>query len=330
MKVRIARSPLVLAPIVLAMSAATLTSATAADWNNGAGSIKDMSGTSGVPVPAPVPIPVSLGGWYLRLDAGVGIINEPDVSESGWAYGTVDGPGPLSGPGDARYMSSSWFNTDFATFTTWGGGVGYNFGHGWRFDVTGEKRSKGDIFINGTDSWNSYGVDPCNCNQYTVIDNGPNGAPDGLPDRKTTITVKETAKIDGTVWMANLYYDLAPRGRFVPYVGAGLGIAWNVFSRGHTDTVTTCDLTAFLPCTSQTLQSSTTAGSSVDRATLAAALMAGISYDITDITTLDVGYRYLFVGGTDVQTDIGAYHSKLSVGDQNIHQLRAGVRFNLN
>ena len=204
--------------------------------------------------------------------------------------------------------------------------------------MTGEKRSKGDIHINGTDSWDTWEYDAaCGCNPYHVLDKtSPDGtggvaAPgDGLPDKKTTITVKETAKIDGTVWMANLYYDLAPRGRFVPYVGAGLGIAWNVFSRGHTDTVTTCDVQTIPSCQSQKLQSSTTAGSSVDRATLAAALMAGVSYDITDITTLDVGYRYLFVGGTDVQTDIGAYHSKLSVGDQNIHQLRAGVRFNFN
>lgn len=330
MKVRIARLPL-----VLAMSAATLTSATAADWNNGAGSIKDMRGSSGVPVPAPVPIPVSSGGWYLRLDAGVGLINEPDVSESGWYFGADDGPVPL-----ARTISSSWFNTDFETFTTLGGGVGYDFGHGWRLDVTGEKRSKGDIFINGSDSWASNGYDPTGVGDFATygpIDkSGPDGAggiiagSDGIPDKKTTITVKESAKLDGTVWMVNAYYDLMKRGSFVPYVGAGLGVAWNVISRGHTDTVTTCDVQTIPSCQNPQVKSSTTAGGSVDRATLAAALMAGVSYDLNDITTLDVGYRFLFIGGTDVQTDIGAYHSKLTVGDQNVHQLRAGVRFNFN
>ena len=321
MKVRFSRLPL-----AFVMSAATLTSASAADFGNGvgAGGIKDMSRTSGVPVPAPVPIPVSNGGWYLRLDAGVGIINEPDIAESGWAYGTFDGPGPITGPGDARSSNSSWFSSDFATFTTWGGGVGYDFGRGWRLDFTGEKRSKGDIAGGVTDSWDSYGYD-C-CGTYAVIDN--NG--DGAPDSKTTITVKENAKLDGTIWMANLYYDLAKRGHFVPYVGAGLGVAWNVFSRTHIDTVTTCDLTTSPACQQQFAQSSTTASSSIDRATLAAALMAGVSYDLSDISTLDIGYRYLFVGGTDVQTDIGKYHSKLSVGDQNIHQVRAGVRFNFN
>ncbi len=33
--------------------------ATAADWNNGSGSIKDIRGSAAVPVPAPMPIPVS-------------------------------------------------------------------------------------------------------------------------------------------------------------------------------------------------------------------------------------------------------------------------------
>ena len=51
------------------------------------GSIKDMSGSAAMPVPAPVPIPDYKPSFYFRLDAGLGVMRKPSVSESGYQYG---------------------------------------------------------------------------------------------------------------------------------------------------------------------------------------------------------------------------------------------------
>jgi opacity protein-like surface antigen len=316
----------------LAMGLGMSAPADAADWGSRGETARVYSGGAqsvpAVPVPAPVPIPEYNGGWYIRLDAGIGMIGEPSISESGFIYGENDGPGPIGGPADARYLSSSWFDNDFRTFATLGGGVGYDFGRGWRMDATVEKRTMNKMQINGTDSWNTYGYDTtcAPCTTYGIID--ANG--DGAPDSKTTFHVSDVAKIDGTVWMANLYYDLFTTRGFTPYIGAGAGFMWNVVSRHHESEVTQCDLTAVPACATQASVSSVVAGSDADKITLAAAAMAGVSYELTDITTLDVGYRYLYMGGTQVSTDINGHYSTIKFGDQSVHQVRAGLRFNFN
>ena len=321
--------------LALALSFGVSASAEAADWGNGGGSVKDYSGGAtpvpAVPVPAPVPSPEDQGGWYIRLDAGAGVINEPSMSESGFIFGKDDGPGPLSGPADPRTISSSWFSSDFQTFATLGGGVGYDFGHGWRVDATVEKRTMNLVQIDATDSWSSYAYNTsCAGGGCTTAYGIINGNSDGIADQRTTIRIDDKVKLDGTVWMANLYYDLFTTRGFTPYVGAGAGIMWNVISRRHQSDVTTCDMTTTPACATQVPVSSTLVGKSVDKATFAAAAMAGVSYELTDVTTLDIGYRYMLLGGTEISTGINGDHSRIRIGDQNVHQVRAGLRFNFN
>ena len=311
--------------------------ADAADWGNGGGSSRDYSrgatAVPAVPVPAPVPIPVYLGGWYIRLDAGVGVIGEPSLSESGYVYGKDDGPGPLTGPADPRTIQSAWFGNDFDTFATLGGGVGYDFGHGWRADATVEKRTLNVIQIGGTDSWDSYTYNTtcAGCTTYGILD----GNGDGKADQKTTYHIDDKTKLDGTIWLVNAYYDLFTTRGFTPYIGAGAGVVWNVISRRHKDDTSTCVLTSTPACATQVPVSSTDVAQSVDKATFAAAAMAGVSYELTETTSLDIGYRYLYMGGTEISLDIpdskgNLDHSRLKIGDQSVHQVRAGVRFNFN
>ena len=319
--------------------------ADAADWGNGGGSSRDYSrgatAVPAVPVPAPVPIPEYRGGWYIRLDAGVGVIGEPSLSESGYKYGEWDGiagaPGTTAGP-DLLSLNSSWFSSDFDTFATVGGGVGYDFGHGWRVDATVEKRLLNVIQIGGTDSWESWKYDPqgTGSTTYGLFDNsGPTGSPDGKGDLKTTIHIDDKTKLDGTIWMLNAYYDLFTTRGFTPYIGAGAGVMWNVISRRHKNDITRCDTTGTPPCDTQVPVSSTDVAQSVDKATFAGAAMAGVSYELTETTSLDIGYRYLYMGGTEISLDIpdskgNLEHSRLKIGDQGVHQVRAGVRFNFN
>ncbi len=323
----------------LIMALATLASpALAADWGRGAESYRDVSVPAAVPVPAPMPIPDYHPQWYFRFDAGLGVINDPDISDDLFTYGELDGPGPITGPGDARFADSSWFNGDFNTFLTLGGGVGYYLGRGWRIDATIEKRSNDDGTVFGQDEYETYAyVDddgiPATASVYTSdLDN--NGTPG---DQHTRFTAQEKFRVDGTVWMANAYYDFTSGSSFTPYVGAGVGFAWNEIERSRTHTVDTCDPNAAAPSACEanggpgayTQTSTETETSKADKVTLAAAAMAGMSYDISDLTSVDIGYRYLYLQGADALLNIGGDPSRLEIGDQHIHQIRAGLRFNV-
>lgn len=319
MKVRLACFSLGL--VVMAVPAG------AADFGYGGGQpIETYQTHTAIPVPAPVPVPEFSASWYFRFDAGIGAGSSPDIS--GETDFLPNYPGDASGPDLPYSFPSSWFSSDFDTFLTLGAGVGYYFGNGWRMDATVEKRSKDDFRINGSDQWETWDDD--GAGGYAVVDSEPNGTADTL----TRVDMNEAGKLDGTVWLANLYYDFANRGGFTPYVGAGLGFVWHEISRNNTTSFSTCDNQGGPPtgCEAGTY-TSTGSNSSSDRAdkvSLAAAAMAGFSYDLTEITAIDVGYRYLYLQGTDAVLDVGEAQTRVEIGDQHVHQLRAGLRFNVN
>lgn len=312
--------------ILLAAIAATASPAVAADF----GGIRDYRTMPDTPVPAPVPIPDYKPSWYFRLDAGLGVVSDPDVS------GSIDGqtgvPGDIFGPGSLPLTSSltpAWFDTDFDTFLTLGGGVGYYFGNGWRMDATVEKRSNDDVNgfgitdPDGTWEFNGSG-------DYVLQDSNTNT----IADTQTRFRITDSAKLDGTIWLLNLYYDLWSGGSLTPYVGAGVGFSWNQISRTETVQRQTCVNEGPAPtgCASGTY---TTAGTTTqsdegDTVSFAAAAMAGFSYHISDITSVDIGYRYLFIGADSASLSLpGGAVSTLEIGDQHVHQVRAGLRFDV-
>ena len=56
----------------------------------------------------------------------------------------------------------------------------------------------------------------------------------------------------------------------------------------------------------------------------------GVSYALTANTAIDVNYRYLFINGTDISATINGHNSKVTLGDIGEHQLRAGMRWDIN
>ncbi len=300
--------------ILLAGIAAAASPAVAADF----GGIRDYRTMPGTPVPAPVPIPEYRPSWYFRLDAGFGVVSDPDVS------GAIDGldgvPGDVLGPGSLSLPS--WFETDFDTFLTLGGGVGYYFGNGWRLDATVEKRSNDDV--------NGFGVtDPVD--RWVVDGSGDYVLEDGntntIADNQIQFRIRDSADVDGTVWLLNLYYDLWPGNGFTPYVGAGVGFSWNQISRTQTIEARTCPNDPPAPCGA--FGAAETASDESDTVSFAAAAMAGFSYQVSDITSVDIGYRYLFIGGDSASMTIDGAQSTLDIGDQHAHQVRAGLRFDV-
>ena len=318
---------------VAALALVTSAPAGAADFgNNGAGSIKDMSGSAAVAVPAPVPMPEYKPSYYFRVDLGYGIMDQPSISESGFQYGGIINNAngyPGAGAPDLQSFDPSWIDTEFHHMVTYGAGVGYYIGHGWRVDATLEGRNTDEININGKANWESHGYvdldgDPTTPKDYTTdLDADGNG-----PDRQTYIDIKDKTTIRGSLWMANLYYDLTTTRGFTPYVGAGLGFAWNRLSRDHTTTVTSEAIGD--PCGGCQNEYTQTTNVKSEEVSLAAAAMVGASYQLSEITSLDMGYRYLYIGSTNFNSTIDGYESNLSIGAQSIHQLRAGLRFDVN
>jgi opacity protein-like surface antigen len=113
--------------------------------------------------------------------------------------------------------------------------------------------------------------------------------------------------------MVNAYYDFGSFGGFIPYVGAGLGVSYNVL-----DDVRQND------------------GGRIDggkNLSLAWSVMAGVGYKVSERMTLDFGYRYIDMGSVEsggvIHCPCGsdAVTNKLRVNDLTAHELKVGIRF---
>ena len=131
---------------------------------------------------------------------------------------------------------------------------------------------------------------------------------------------RDFIELRGTVGLFNAYWDLAPRGVFSPYVGAGIGLVYNQIDRAH---VTTDDSGGAQPVV--------TGSSSSSSLGLAGALMLGVSYSWSHSWVLDIGYRALYMDGGDVVTTLSGTGgtSRVEIGSQWEHQVRVGLRANL-
>jgi opacity protein-like surface antigen len=113
--------------------------------------------------------------------------------------------------------------------------------------------------------------------------------------------------------MMNAYYDMGSFGGFVPYVGAGIGAAYNKMGN-----VTQ------------------TGGGYVDggeHVSLAWSLLAGVGYKISDRLTLDLGYRYIDLGSVS-SSEVkhcpcgdASLTNRLKADDLTAHELKLGMRF---
>ncbi len=287
---------------------ATATTAEAADWNNGAGGLKD-SRAAGVPVPAPIPVAETFK-WYLRVDAGLGLARGGDVTESGMQYGLIDGD-PATTPFG---MSSSWFNNGFDTFAMGGVGVGAYLSPRMRADVTIDARTKADTTASGSYSYFGnpaiFGATPVEIHGRTV----------------------EKIDIRSTVALANLYYDLGNRGGLSPYVGVGAGFAVRSLDREHATHEIAYDTTGGVYTTMFTRDWG--ARSKAHQVAPAAAVTAGVNYALSPGMVLDFNYRFTYIGAVDTPTNISlgsgyTVASRISVADTFEHALRAGVRWNV-
>jgi len=221
------------------------------------------------------PIPVSAGPCYFRADVGYSWSNDPDVR---WT---------VTDPNTFLFVTDNV--TGVSVDNTWFGEVGLGCGSGPR-GIRGELMYgyHGKRDISGPPGpWNP----------------GPPVTGDPIHTSVATHTL-----------MFNAYYDLGKwMDRFVPYVGAGVGVAFN-----RTDDVYFTGNPALI----NRIEGD-------DRWSLAWSLMAGVGWQVTDRVTLDLGYRYLDMGKAEsghIDT-AGFWNPKVRLDDLTAHEIKFGLRF---
>ncbi|MFV0297659.1 MAG: outer membrane protein [Hyphomicrobiaceae bacterium] len=289
--------------------------AQAADWNNGAEGIKDYR-AAGAAIPAPIPYAETFK-WYLRADLAFGYTSEPDVKETGTAYGIqrdlFDGNGLPFG------SQSSWFKSDFDTFVSGGVGVGAYFGNQIRGDLTVDVETRNAI---KSDATYSYMYDGGGANPSTVRADG---------------TVNDRIDVRNTVMLANLYWDFArPNSVFTPYLGLGVGAAMRSMGRHYSARESLVDTTDGSYAGTGTRYSGK---AKAYQLAPAAAFTAGLGYALSPGVILDVNYRFTYIGSADFGTQVAFSPadsngvtrtvSRVTVGDTYEHALRAGLRWNV-
>lgn len=297
--------------LTAAALAAAMGNAGAADIAEGygRGGIKD--GPVGIPVPVPIPVPESFN-WYVRIDAGVGFKAAPSVSESGLAsaFGRPRSAADDLVPGSLA-VSLGPIESDFDMSANFSLGVGYYFTPNLRGDITVNTHGRGE-----TKQLGNYTYDTTNF--------------DGTITRVINGTAEDRSILRSVTTMANVYYDILPRGRFTPYIGAGLGFSINEMERKLTGTevcVASIGLAQNCTAINQIFYQDYKTNEKSHSVTLAASATAGVAVQISNGTLLDLNYRATYIGGT--QAELKGTSSVLTFGDTVEHALRAGLRWNI-
>ena len=269
-----------------------------------------------VPVPAPIPVADYEPEYYARIDVGASWLSSGSIEETGTPLevrdlGDVE-PIEFGSIGAGRYITPS---------------------------------IRAELAV---DLYNNADVSHARTFYYTATRSaeGPNNLA-GLPTTDISnydVERSEQVKLEQNTGMFNLYYDFRNSTRFTPYIGAGIGVTYRELSRRtteraectHTDNTDGtidagygpgfCRDTEELPRTfeneSEEIKS---------RWDVAAAAMAGFSYEIYDNVLLDTSYRYLWQGGTiSMSTPTLTGTSTININETAQHQFRTGLRFNIN
>jgi opacity protein-like surface antigen len=280
----------------LALAGAALAGATAV------ASAADLRGPVGLP-PAPIAAPiVEASGWYLRGDVGIAALDARKFNYS-------DNPQGLS-----------FHGKDFGSQFSGGIGVGYQYNSWFRFDLTGEYRSRTGFNVNDKYSLRNVGRDCAG---------GINAAVDCVFSGGN----RNSGTIGSMVFLANAYVDLGTWHGLSPFVGAGIGWTQNR-TAGVTDqgfaTQTLVNTGTNTTIVSATSPAYGTAANGT-KSGLAYAFMAGVGYEVTPNYKVELAYRYLNLGKfqTGVYDCAGGCAGTYTLQGKNLeaHEFRVGMRW---
>ncbi|HET9903980.1 MAG TPA: outer membrane beta-barrel protein [Xanthobacteraceae bacterium] len=227
--------------------------------------------------PPPVVYDDFASGWYLRGD--IGMSNQRVGSLFNALYLT---------PG----VTVTNLAKSFDSAPIFGIGFGYQFNSWLRFDVTGEYRGKAsfrglDVYTPEPASGTGVGVDDYYGSKHEWVA------------------------------LANVYFDLGTWYGLSPFIGAGIGTAYNVISNFRDVNVATAGLAY---------------AEAAGKWNFAWALHAGLAYHVTPGLIVELAYRYLDLGSArsgDLITynGVSAIVNPMEFRDLTSHDVKVGVRW---
>lgn len=261
----------------------------------------DMASALRGPTVVPAVSDPGTSGWYLRGDVGVGISRNPSFSSI-----------------EAGVPTKSFQSSDLADSAYISAGVGYQFTDYLRGDITGEYHAsrafKGTAFYQST-----YGI--YDTSSGTTTNNISHNYANYAGNLRTFAI------------LANGYVDMGNFWGVTPYIGAGIGAAYNQLSdiKTSTDFNVSSSTTSFV-------NASPRAGSggympSHGAWSLAWALHTGMTWDVSPKLKVDLGYSYKDFGsvtsGRSVCHDDSTCDEKLKIKNIATNDLHLGVRYML-
>ncbi|MDR1827816.1 MAG: outer membrane beta-barrel protein [Methylobacteriaceae bacterium] len=230
-------------------------------------------------------------GWYLRADLGISYAPAPSM--------TTDSGNRNADPSSLHtklsgVRSDQSFNASL--------GFGYNFGGGFRADVT----------LDYTPSIRHAGWKD-ETSRFVIP---------GWPEFVNVRRVFADTTRDAGAFLLNGYYDFNTQGKYRPYVGAGLGLGWIYLKNTNLDT----SYWLGIPQPN-------------DNWTFTWALMAGVAASISENLDVDIGYRYINFGDAhsgyipvdadyEDESPTRTYTNLfVRAGNMDEHQIRIGLRY---
>jgi opacity protein-like surface antigen len=222
---------------------------------------------------APMPVR-EMGRCYFRADVGYSLSADPD------------GRWPVTDFATGNLITDKVRTIDIEDTWLVEGGFGCGLGYGFRgelmFGYHGKKKFDGE-----PGPW------------FPFV---PPRTDDPLHTSVTSYTL-----------MANIYKDLGTIGGWTPYVGAGIGLAFNEMDEVY--------------FTENAALQNRIKGD--DETSFAWALMAGVGYQISDRAILDFGYRYIDLGRVSSGRidSAGFVNPRVTIDDLAAHEFKVGLRY---
>jgi opacity protein-like surface antigen len=286
--------------------------ATAADW----GGIKEIGGDIPIPVPAPAPVPTYdiYSDWYVGFAIGANVLQDATITDTDTDY--------LGNSSRGHFARDS---SDIGSSPIFG----LNFG---RY-ITPSLRA--EIAIDYTPDAQISRSENLG---YDVSNRGLSFSAGGIDTNEYSVSRTDTVKLSRTTGLVNLLYDIDTGTRFTPYIGGGVGFSWRKLRRNYSEGFScisgsnsldpllygpgTCSPNA-APSTASPLSGSSTK----EQIDFAAAVQAGIAYNITDSITWDNGWQMLWESNSIASVAPSASGANTIVfKDSVLQQFRSGIR----
>lgn len=207
--------------------------------------------------------------------------------------------GDMSGSGDAEGTDFTVGGLDFDNI--------YSAGAGFGRYITPNVRLGLDVDYHRNSSSNFSTGNPASVPELTNLGS--------IPLELSTTTV-----------MFNAVYDFAPKRRFSPYVGGGIGWAFHTLD---------FDGSTFTNDIGGPGQTGTVTVDSTRSSHFAANVVTGVSINLRQGLFLDVGYKFSYLGDADVDFDythtgpLPDPDPTIELNDIMTHEFRVGLRYDL-